>query len=295
MRALVVYESIFGNTREVAEAMASELEDYGVVVCIEVGQAPTRTHEFDLVVIGGPVHAWGMSRPASREDARKLARSQGQDPVSKGIGVREWLQALEHAEGSRAAAAFDTAVHTPSWLPTGSAARPEAKRLVVNLLFLISAGSLVLGLATLVFYLVTHNLILSPVRSLKDTAERVPSTSNETAFFLPAETCEMATTPRAPSSKRMRMPAASSLDISSATSSSSASAAAKVSTGPTGWRRIGTNVWSSAMTASMRLPDTNDTRSNQWEPMSATARSAPASSGTRRQFQSVSSNSQSWR
>ena len=48
-----------------------------------------------------------------------------------------------------------------------------AKRLIVNMLFLISAGSLVLGLATLVFYLVTHNLILSPVRSLKDTAERV--------------------------------------------------------------------------------------------------------------------------
>ncbi len=48
-----------------------------------------------------------------------------------------------------------------------------AKRLIVNLLFLISSGSLVLGLATLVFYLVTHHLILSPVRSLKYTAERV--------------------------------------------------------------------------------------------------------------------------
>ena len=48
-----------------------------------------------------------------------------------------------------------------------------AVRYVVNLVYMVSAGSLVLGLATLVFYLVTHNLILSPVRSLRNTAEQV--------------------------------------------------------------------------------------------------------------------------
>ena len=36
-------------------------------------------------------------------------------------------------------------------------------------------------------------------------------------------------------------------------------------------------------------------RSIQWEPMSPTARSVPPLSGSRRQFQSVSSSSQSWK
>lgn len=45
--------------------------------------------------------------------------------------------------------------------------------LVINSVYLLSAGSLVLGLAVLVFYLITHKIILGPVRALKDTAERV--------------------------------------------------------------------------------------------------------------------------
>lgn len=45
--------------------------------------------------------------------------------------------------------------------------------LVINSVYLLSAGSMVLGLAVLVFYLITHKIILGPVRALKDTAERV--------------------------------------------------------------------------------------------------------------------------
>ncbi len=48
-----------------------------------------------------------------------------------------------------------------------------AGRLFVNRLFLLSAGLMAGGLAVLVFYLITTRLILSPVRSLKDTAERI--------------------------------------------------------------------------------------------------------------------------
>jgi len=48
-----------------------------------------------------------------------------------------------------------------------------SRLLLINTVYLLSAGSLVLGLAVLVFYLITHKLILSPVRALKDTAERV--------------------------------------------------------------------------------------------------------------------------
>jgi two-component system, NarL family, sensor histidine kinase BarA len=50
----------------------------------------------------------------------------------------------------------------------------EAARLLAgNTVYLLSAGFFVLGLAVLVFYLITHQIILSPVRALKQTAERV--------------------------------------------------------------------------------------------------------------------------
>ena len=49
------------------------------------------------------------------------------------------------------------------------------------------------------------------------------------------------------------------------------------------------------MTATIRWPVMKLVRSSQCEPMSPTARSAPPRSGWRRQFQSLSSSSQSWK
>ncbi len=46
-------------------------------------------------------------------------------------------------------------------------------QLVRNAIYLVSAGLIALGLAVLVFYLITTRLILSPVRSLKETTELV--------------------------------------------------------------------------------------------------------------------------
>lgn len=48
-----------------------------------------------------------------------------------------------------------------------------ARLLVVNTAYLLSAGLIALGLAVLVFYLITTRLILSPVRALRETAEMV--------------------------------------------------------------------------------------------------------------------------
>ncbi len=50
---------------------------------------------------------------------------------------------------------------------------PATELLLINGAYLISAGSVVLGVAVLAFYLITHRLILSPVRALRETAERV--------------------------------------------------------------------------------------------------------------------------
>lgn len=48
-----------------------------------------------------------------------------------------------------------------------------ATQMLVNGSYLFSAGLIAMGLALLVFYLITNRLILSPVRSLKETAELV--------------------------------------------------------------------------------------------------------------------------
>lgn len=129
MRAVVVFESIFGNTRDVAFAVVDGLRDAGVNAhAVEVSGAPA-PDDCDLLVVGGPTHAWSMTRANTREDARRQAHARERAPVSTGIGVREWLAQRVVGEGrGRMAAAFDTAVST-KWMPTGSAAKAIAKSL----------------------------------------------------------------------------------------------------------------------------------------------------------------------
>ncbi len=124
MRALVVYESIFGNTRAIAEAIAQGLRAGLDVEVVEVGSEPLASG-FDLVVAGGPTHAWSMSRATTREDARQQARARQHTPVSVGIGLRDWLKRLGSPPAGALAATFDTAMQS-RWFPTGSAARAAA-------------------------------------------------------------------------------------------------------------------------------------------------------------------------
>lgn len=127
-KALVVYESIFGNTQAVAEAVGRGLAGRYDVEVVEVSRAPTSPTGLALLVVGGPIHAFGMTREATRTDARKLAYEKGREVVSPGPGVREWLARLAQAEPGVAAAAFDTAGKL-GWFVVGSAARGEAAEL----------------------------------------------------------------------------------------------------------------------------------------------------------------------
>jgi hypothetical protein len=125
MRALVVYESMFGNTRNVALAIAEGLGATMTVETVEVGAAPTvLPSDVDLLVVGGPTHAHGLSTPKSRADA---AQRVGGSLVSAGRGLREWIASLRPGAGV-VAAAFDTRIKGPM-LFTGSAATSATKLL----------------------------------------------------------------------------------------------------------------------------------------------------------------------
>ncbi|GIH95774.1 flavodoxin family protein [Planobispora siamensis] len=125
MRALVVYESMFGNTQTIAQAIADGLATRMDVELVEVGAAPAAVPDgVDLLVVGGPTHAFGMSRANTRKSAAEQATS---GLVSKGQGMREWLSALSGHAPDVSAAAFDTRFKNP-WLP-GSARRGAEKLL----------------------------------------------------------------------------------------------------------------------------------------------------------------------
>ena len=124
MRALVVFESMFGNTLRIARAVAEGLAPYADAEVAEVGAAPAQPGaDVDLVVVGGPTHAFGMSRERTRADAGKQA---GGPLVSRGVGVREWLSSLPASSGV-SAAVFDTRVNIRGF--PGSAGRAVARRL----------------------------------------------------------------------------------------------------------------------------------------------------------------------
>lgn len=120
MSTLVVYESMWGNTRAVAEAIARGIGSD--VAVLEVGQAPSPVPAtVDLLVIGGPTHAFSMSRPSTREEAV----AKGADSGHEAVGIREWL-ARQPAGDRLDVATFDTRVGSVRHLP-GSAAKAAGK------------------------------------------------------------------------------------------------------------------------------------------------------------------------
>lgn len=122
MHAVVVFESLWGNTEQLAREIAAGIGERTDVV--DAASSPNALDDaIDLLVVGGPTHAFSMSTGATRESAKQ----QGAERIPA-RGIREWIQT--HPAPSRAVpvATFDTRVVTPR-LP-GSAAKKAMKRLV---------------------------------------------------------------------------------------------------------------------------------------------------------------------
>lgn len=128
MNALVVYESIYGNTRAVAEAIAEGFG--GEVTVLPVHVAAQQPGQVDLLIVGGPTHMHGLATDRSRLVAADGAREDGTH-VEQGAtgqpGLRTWLRDLPHNPALHAAT-FDTRLDRSPWM-TGTAARGIARRL----------------------------------------------------------------------------------------------------------------------------------------------------------------------
>jgi len=117
MRAVIIYESKFGNTHAIADAIAKGLEPLDNVVVVSVVEGGReRSGDADLLVVGGPTHYHGMSRPRTRKWAASIAQKPKKDLVlernAHGSGVRDWLRSLDH--GHTRFAAFDTRFKGPA-------------------------------------------------------------------------------------------------------------------------------------------------------------------------------------
>lgn len=64
-RALVIYDTKFGNTEKIAKALARGLEEGKVKVdCVKADEVDvTRLGEYDFLAFGGPTHGFGISKP----------------------------------------------------------------------------------------------------------------------------------------------------------------------------------------------------------------------------------------
>ncbi len=107
MESLVVYDSKFGNTKKVAEAVADGLRSHGPVRLLGLDKLPPQNlGKVDLLFIGGPTQAHGLS-----------AR------------MRQFVDALEPRSATgMVATTFDTRFRVPAAI-SGSAAKTIGRKL----------------------------------------------------------------------------------------------------------------------------------------------------------------------
>jgi hypothetical protein len=131
MRALVVYESMYGNTQVIAGNIADGLRSDYEVTLVPVTEATwDLVADADLLVAGAPTHMHGLPTRSTRRMVTRAAAKDGSGPRmapgAGGPGMRDWLGDLGRRDGL--AAAFDTRLNgVPAF--TGRAGRPIARLL----------------------------------------------------------------------------------------------------------------------------------------------------------------------
>jgi hypothetical protein len=137
MKVTVVYESMFGNTHAVAQAISDGIREANpdaAIQCVPVGEASAEVGSTDLLVVGGPTHMRGMTSGFSRKmgvSVEEKTEAKGEpthqmEPEAQGPGLREWFDGLQRIGDGKNAAAFDTRLGSAL---AGGAANVIARRL----------------------------------------------------------------------------------------------------------------------------------------------------------------------
>ena len=112
MKALIVYDSVYGNTEEIARAIAGAITPSDGVKVLRAGEAnPSELESIDLLIVGSPTHG-GRPTPAIKDflskipsnalknvgvtsfDTRFSAKSKG-----VGVGIRILVRVIGYAAG----------------------------------------------------------------------------------------------------------------------------------------------------------------------------------------------------
>ncbi len=123
MKAIVVYQSLWGSTAAIARAIVEGLGAEAIALTTNEA-TPEAIAGANLIVAGCPVHAFGLPSVSTVEQAvKKPAGGNAVVADSSHRLMRDWLDELP--EGSGRSAAFDTRVRGP--LGRGGASRIAAR------------------------------------------------------------------------------------------------------------------------------------------------------------------------
>lgn len=95
MKALVVYDSVFGNTEKVAQAMGGALGSEGEVQTLRVGDVkPEHLEGLDLLIVGSPTRAFSPTG-ATRKFLKGIPRGSLKGVAVAAFDTRATPEAVE--------------------------------------------------------------------------------------------------------------------------------------------------------------------------------------------------------
>ena len=122
MKAVVVYESLWGNTAAIARAIAEGLGE-GTLALSTAEATGAALADAELIVAGAPVLGFRLPTEAMRQNVVTSERNAPTPPDLSHPSMRRWLDALPHGRGR--SAAFETRI----WWSPGGATGPIADKL----------------------------------------------------------------------------------------------------------------------------------------------------------------------
>ncbi len=114
MKAVVVYESLWGNTAAIARAIAEGIGPETQALTTDAANAEALAGA-DLVVVGSPVIAFSLPTESSLQSLRTSPNRAPSPPDLSHPSMRSWLDALPKGQGY--CAAFETGLW---WSPGGA-------------------------------------------------------------------------------------------------------------------------------------------------------------------------------